>query len=411
MRLLIFTQYFYPENFKGNDIAFDFAQKGYDVHVVTAIPNYPTGRFYEGYSFFKRTSEKYNGVKITRLPVISRGSGKGFRLLINYVSYLLVSCVYSLLLIRRRKYDIIFVQQLSPVTIALPAILYKYFKKVPLVMWVLDLWPESVRSASNIKSKMVDRYLNKLVVFIYRNCDKILISSNGFKNSIMSKGNFSNKIHYFPNWSEDIFLSGNIGKNEMVKNLFSQIPQGGFKIMYTGNLGEAQNFEHIMKAIVALKDTDIQWIFVGNGRKIEFIRKTVEKENLQKNVFILGNHPVSLMPYFFEQADVMLLSLKNEPIFRVTVPAKVQSYMSFGKPIFGIISGEAAAILKEAKCGFVSEPDNLQELISLLLECKNLTAVQLNQMGKNAKEYYHINFAKEKNYIFLETLLIEKTRV
>ena len=401
-RILIYTNHFYPENFKVNDIAFDFANKGYEVKVITGLPNYPHGKLFEGYGIFKKNKEFVNNVEVIRLPLITRGSGKALRLALNYLSYFISTIIYTLRLSFSPKYDLVFVHETSPIFICLSAVLYKKIKKVPLVVWVLDLWPESVFSAGNFENKTLAKVLTFLVKIIYKQSDVILTSSKGFEASILKKGNFHNKIIYFPNWAEDVFLNYD---TENIHNI--KLPEG-FKIMYTGNLGEAQNFEIILDAAIKLKDKkNIKWILVGSGRKLDFIETTIKNHHLEETVYLLGSYPLTSMPFFFNESDVMLVSLKDEAIFNITVPAKLQAYMAYGKPIIGLLKGEGATIIEEAKCGYVCSQSDSNELVDLITKLEKLEETELENFSNNAKNYYLQNFSKTKNLNFLETLFLK----
>ena len=384
MNILIFTNHFYPEQFKVNDVAFYLSSCGDDVTVVTCVPNYPQGKFYKGYGIFKKRKEILNGVKIIRLPLISRGKGHGIRLMFNYLSYFFSTLIYTPVLLFK-KIDCVFVHETSPAFIGVAAVIVKRIKKIPMYFWVLDLWPESVLAVGSFSNKYVLKILATMVRWIYKNSDKILITSKGFIPSILSKGDFASKIEYFPNWAESVFT-------EKIKEIkLPQLPSG-FKIMYAGNMGEAQDFEAIMDAVLKLKnETDIKWIFVGNGRKKSWVDEFVRENNLQNIVFIMGRYPIEQMPTFYQQADVMLLSLNNSPIFTLTVPARLQSYMACGKPIVAMINGEAANIITDAECGLVANSGDSKILAENILKIydKNCDSTE---MGKKAKIFYSENF-------------------
>lgn len=404
VKLLIYTNHFYPENFKVNDVAFDFAKRGYQVTVITGIPNYPKGKMFSGYGIFKKRKETVNGVRIIRLPLIPRGSGSNVRIILNYFTYFISSILYTLKLALTKKYDVVFIHETSPIFICIPAILYKKLRKAPIVNWVLDLWPESVFSASSIKSKFIEKILVVLVKKIYANSDLILIGSKGFEQSILQKGNFKHKIQYFPNWAEDIFLKKITTEDE---KKYTHIPfPNGFTIVYTGNLGEAQNFELIIEAANALKNnTLIQFVLIGAGRKETFIKEKIEQNELT-NIHLLGNFSIDHMPYFFNKASVMLVSLKDEKIFNITVPAKLQAYMGYGKPILALLNGEGKQIVESANCGYTCSQKDSNELVTALLSLTNATENQLFQLGENAKNYYLQNFSKEKLFTFLNEIFV-----
>ncbi|WP_270517314.1 glycosyltransferase family 4 protein [Sanguibacteroides sp. AM78-02pH3A] len=388
MKILLVTQYFYPENFKSNDIAFELQRKGYTVTVLTGIPNYPSGKFFQGYGLFKKRKQTIQGVRIIRSWLISRGHCSGFRLALNYFSWAFFASWKALWLGIWYKYDAIIVHEPSPITQGIPAIIVKKIQKIPLYFWVLDLWPESLISAGGVHNKLVLSFFNGIVKYVYKNADKLLISSRKFKDSIIKKGNFIEKLIYFPNWAEDVF------KNSTAYPI-PALPDG-FKVMFAGNIGEAQDFEHIMQAILLLKEKqDIQFIFIGDGRKRPWIEEFIKKHNLTKTVHILGRFPLEAMPAFFEQADAMLLALKDESIFNLTVPAKLQAYMAAGKPVIAMLNGEGAEIIKEAACGLVVNAGDYTDLAKNILLLKTIPTTQKKQMGEKGKQYCSQYFNKQ----------------
>ncbi len=391
MKVLFISQYFYPESFKGNDIVFDFVKRGYDVTVLTGKPNYPEGKFYEGYQKIGIQEEVIQGAKIIRTQIFPRMSGQSIPLALNYLSFV-VSSYFTVMFKMKEKYDVIFVQQLSPVTMALPGLWIKKKQNIPLFLWVLDLWPESVTANSSIKKGRVIGWLNKMVKNIYEKSDVILISSKFFRKSILEKCDDKNKeIVYFPNWAEDLFVEPQPYDNDV-----PDLPEG-FNIMFAGNIGESQGFESVLAAAELTKDKNINWILVGSGRKVQWIEEAIANKNLT-NVILLGRYPLSSMPSFFKKADVMLVSLKDEPIFALTVPAKVQAYMASGKPILGILNGEGQALINESCAGFAVNASDSDTLAKKSIELSELSNVELDEMGKRAEEYYKNNF--EKEYLF-----------
>lgn len=400
MKILFVSQYFYPETFRGNDIVFDFVKRGHEVTVLTAKPNYPNGRFYKGYNFFNKRSEYIQGAKIIRTSIIPRGNGNAIMLILNYISFIVCS-FFTVHLRIRTKYDVVFVQQLSPVTMALPGIWIKKKQKIPLCLWVLDLWPESVTAASHIRNRLIIGWLNKLVQTIYRNSDKILISSDFFRNSIIQKiNNETKEIIHFPNWAEDIFISNT------VIDIENPVLPSGFNIMFAGNIGEAQDFESIINAAeISQKEApQINWILVGNGRKVSWIKEEINKRNLS-NIYLLGHYPIEKMPGLFKIADVMLVSLKDEPIFSLTVPAKIQAYMASGKMILGMFNGEGSEVIKQADCGYAVPAGDYNELVKKAIVLSQIQDTEKQRKEHNACVYYKNNFDKSKLFDKLEDIL------
>ena len=404
MKILFISQYFYPETFKGNDIVFDFVKRGHEVTVLTGKPNYPEGKFYKGYGFFKKNKEVIHGAKIIRTPIYPRKNGKGIHLILNYISFVFFSyftCVFRI----RDKYDLIFVQQLSPVTMAFPGIWLKKKFNIPLYLWVLDLWPDSVLAASNFKNPTIIGLIENIVKKIYNQSDVILISSKYFEKSIKEKLIDKNKeIVYLPNWAEDIFINDDIDKSLTIPDLPS-----GFNIMFAGNVGESQDFETIIKVAELTLSDDINWIIVGEGRKLDWIKEQIQIRQLT-NVYLVGRHPIETMPGFFNKADVMLVSLKDEPVFSLTVPAKIQAYMAASKIILGSLNGEGNIIVNESGCGFAVNAGNPKLLSEKAVLLKNLPQNKIIEMQMKSKQYYEHNFSKKMLFDSLENNFINKLK-
>lgn len=397
-KILIISQYFDPEVFRGNDVAYYLASRGLDVTVITGTPNYPMGKFYDGYGWFKKRKELKNGVKLIRIPIIPRGSNT-IMLILNFFSYFINASVYLLFHLIRHKYDVCFIQQLSPVMMSQPGILFKKLTQKPTYTWVLDLWPESLQSAGGIKNKCVLKFFEFFVKSEYKNSDKILISSKGFKKSILEKGDYKEKILYYPQWAEDVFSNPE-------KKLIPEIHHD-FNVMFAGNVGEAQDFTHIIEAVKIVKPEDgIHFVIVGNGRKSEWVEEQVKKFKLEDRISLLGRFPVDYMPTFFEKADVMLVTLKNEIIFNLTTPAKIQAYMSMSKPIVAMMNGVGNEMIKEANCGLSVPAESPEALIDAIKQLKAMSAEYRAELGINGKHYCDSNFDKEKCLNRLYELLI-----
>jgi glycosyltransferase involved in cell wall biosynthesis len=398
MKILFVCQYFYPEVFRGNDIAFHWAERGHEVHVVSGIPNYPDGKFYDGYGLFKKRHEIVNGVKVTRLPIFPRGNNK-IMLMLNYFSYLVVAWVWMLFHAMFHKYDRVFVQQLSPVMMSAPGVLYKRLRGVPLYTWVLDLWPESLTAAGGINNKYVLGFFKHFVKSEYKHSDKILISSRSFEKSVLEYGDYKDKIVYFPQWSDG--ADGALIQPENAPT----IPDG-FKLMFAGAVGEAHGFECTMQAALLTKEhKDIKWIIVGDGRRLDWVRGFVKENELEETVFALGRYPSETMPWFFAQADVMLVTLSDDPLFRLYAPAKISSYMAAGKPIVAVLNGEGAEVIRDADCGWTLPAGDAEGFARLAVELSQMDRSALEAKGRNAARYYEQHFVKEKCLRKLDELM------
>ena len=398
MKIIFVCQYFYPEVFRGNDIAFHWAEKGHDVHVVTGIPNYPDGVFHKGYGLFKKRHELVKGVRVTRLPIIPRGNNK-IMLMMNYFSFLVVAWVYMLFHAMFHKYDRVFVQQLSPVMMSAPGVLYKRIRKVPLYTWVLDLWPESLAAAGGISNRPVLAFFRHYVKSEYKHSDKILVSSRSFVKSIIEYGDYGDKLIYFPQWGDG--AAGTIAAPAATP----AIPDG-FKLMFAGAVGEAHGFECTMQAALLTKSNrNIKWIIVGDGRKLDWVKHFVSENGLEETVYTLGRFPAETMPWFFKQADVMLVTLNDDPLFSLYAPAKISSYMAAGKPIVAVLNGEGAEVIREADCGWSVPAGDAAKLAELVKRLSESDRTVLKTKGRNASEYYNEFFSKEKCLMHLDSIM------
>ncbi|MDD3322944.1 MAG: glycosyltransferase family 4 protein [Paludibacter sp.] len=389
MKILIVSQYFWPEEFRINDLALDLLKRGHEVTVLTGNPNYPTGNFYKGYGF-KFKVEDYQGAKIYRVPIISRGNASGIRLALNYLSFAINGSIFAMFL--RKKFDASLVFAISPITAVYPALVHKFLFKSKVNLWVQDLWPESVSAAGKMDSSFANVCLIKMVKQIYKSSDKVLVQSEAFIPSVTEKGVSKNQLRYVPNWAEDLFRS----PSKISKLKYEKVIPTGFRVMFAGNIGEAQDFDSIIKAAVLTKNfREIKWIIVGDGRKKYWVETEIVRLGLQETVFLMGRYPVQEMPSFFVHADIMLLSLKNEVIFSMTIPSKVQSYLAFGKPIAGMLNGIGAEVMAKAECGYVANAGDYAMLANNIIEAYNQESGILLQKGLNGKEYYNKNFSKK----------------
>ena len=388
-KILFVCQYFYPENFRGNDVAFHLAEKGHDVHVITGTPNYPAGKFFSGYGIFKKRHEVVRGVKVTHLPIVPRGADNKIMLMLNYFSFLIVGSLYMLWHTIFHKYDLVFCQQLSPVMMSMPAVMYKRIRRVPLYTWVLDLWPESLTAAGGINNKHVLGFFDWFVKKEYKHSDKILTSSRSFDQSILAYGDYKDKIVYFPQWGDGV-------SNSPLEFDLPKMPEG-FVVMFAGAVGEAHGMECNLKAALITKENkDIHWVIVGDGRKLEWVQKFVKENGLEETVYTLGRFPSETMPLFFDKADVMLVSLTDSPLFNLYAPAKISSYMASGKPIIACLNGEGGEVVKDAKCGWCVKAGDSEGLAMLVTELYGMDKSIFAEKGANGLKYYNEFLGKEK---------------
>lgn len=380
-RILIYTNHFYPEEFKINEIVKWLSEKDVHVRVLTGLPNYPDGKILKGYS--KKFNKK---IVINRLYLIPRGNGTAPLLIINFITYF-ISCLFFTIYIAiaKKKYDLIFVHHTSPIFIAIHPIVYSLFKKTKKILWDLDIWPESLKAVDVIKSKFYLFVIESVVKWIYSYYHSILVGSKSVINVV--KKRFDGEVIYFPNWADNV-----IEKNKIDTNFMFETNPRKFNIIYTGNIGTAQNFESLTKTIELL-DENIHWTFVGDGRfKIEFI-KSIQKKCLTEKVSFLSQVNIDCIPQIASKANALFLSLRDDEIFTKTVPAKLQTYMALGKPIIGVLSGDGAELIKEANCGITEENYDYESLAKKINSFATMDLNYLNQLGNNAKQYYNESFA------------------
>lgn len=386
-RILIYTNHYYPEQFKINDLVKWLVDDFYEVRVITGLPNYPEGKIFKEFGFFsslfKSTFNK--NLIINRLFLIPRGNGSYPMLLINYISYF-ISCLFFTVYIAifKKKYDVVIVHHTSPFFIAIHPIIYSIFHKSKKILWELDIWPDTLRDINLIKSPKFFKNIEKIISRVYSYYDKILVSSFSFKEIV--KKRFKKEIYYFPNWA-DLEI-----ENPTYDNLNLMIPDDCFKIMYTGNIGTVQNFQKLTDSINELRKNKIHWIFVGAGRFLNEFRKNIENKGLENCCTFIDRVDVNKIPSYSKYADCMYFSLNDSEIFKKTVPAKLQTYLALGKPILAVISGEGASIILKANCGYVDQKNNFNDFSKLVLKMSQLNNDKLKKMGKNSLDYYNTNF-------------------
>ena len=395
-KILFVCQYFYPETFRGNDIAFHLAEEGHDVHVVTGIPNYPKGKFFPGYGLFKKRHEVINGVRVTRLPLVPRGEDNKIMLMLNFFSFFIVGWFWMLFHALWHKYDLVFCQQLSPVMMSSPAVLYKKMRHVPLYTWVLDLWPESLTAAGGINNKYILGFFNLFVKSEYKNSNKLLTSSKSFDQSILKYGDYKDKVIYYPQWSDG--ASNASGLNFALPEKLQELSSNGdFIVMFAGAVGEAHGMECNMQAALKTKEyKNIKWVIVGDGRRLDWVRSFVKENGLEETVITLGRFPSETMPLFFEKADVMLVSLTDSPLFNMYSPAKIASYMAAERPIIAALNGEGGEVIKAAECGWNVKAGDSDSLAKLVIALSQTDRQELAVKGQKGKAYYDKFFTKDE---------------
>lgn len=393
--ILVVCQYYYPEPFRITDICEELVKRGHEVMVLTGEPNYPEGERYPGYEHGARTDEVINGVRVHRCYTVPRKKGNVSRLL-NYYSYMASSVAYvcsGRCLTREGKpFDAVFCNQLSPVMMAKAGIVYKKRYKVPLILYCLDLWPESLIAGGMSRESGIFKYFYYVSRGIYRSADRLCVSSRMFADYLCEKfGMKKEKIKYFPQYAEELFTL-----------LLPKKENGYTDLMFAGNIGEIQSIDTMIEAAEILKDEKVKFHIVGSGTDLERLQKIVREKGLN-NIIFYGRKSLEEMPELYKKADAMLITMKADPVMSFTLPGKVQTYLACGKPIIGAINGETARIIKEAKCGFCGAAEDGRGLAENIRKFMGLSDAKV--LAFHAVRYYYQHFDKKVIIDKLEKLI------
>ncbi|MGE5455574.1 MAG: glycosyltransferase family 4 protein [Ignavibacteriales bacterium] len=392
MKILVVCQHFYPEQFRINDICYELVKRGHSVTVLTGLPNYPTGKVSNEYRFFKNRKQTINGVKIIRTFLIGRGQSI-IKMAINYMSFAISASIKALLM--HKRFDIVYVYQLSPITMVWPAIVVKNFGKIPLIIHCLDQWPESITTGGISRKSIVYKILLRWSRKTYNAADLITISSKSFKNyfeNVLQINSNEKGLIYCPSYAES-----NYEKTEHIKNDY-------FDIVFAGNIGPAQSVETIIEAANILKDkSKILFHIVGDGLNKKNCESMAKKYNLS-NIKFYGFHDIEEMKKYYDLADAFIITMVNNDVVNSTLPAKLQSYMAAGKPIVGAISGEVKNVIEESKCGLCCESLDYVSLSKIILKMFN-DKNMIQQWSNNSLIYYKKHFEKDIHISNLENIM------
>jgi glycosyltransferase involved in cell wall biosynthesis len=385
MNIQIVTQYFYPEPMRINDIVKVLVEKGHNVSVLTGLPNYPEGVIpdeYKGKGYKKHKQEKIFGANVVRSRLIGRGSGS-VRLFLNYISFALLASMKARKI--DRDADVVFIQQHSPITLCRPAYVYAKRAKCPVILYCMDLWPQSITSRMHIYEdsffyKILKRYCRN----IYAKATALCVTSVGFADYFKDVLDLDREVIHIPQYAEDIFKPMSLPKTK------------GLNLVFAGNVGKAQSVDTIIRAAALLKDRlDIRWHIVGSGSALEECKQLTTELGADMVVTFYGRKPLEDMPKYYEMADAMLVTLASEKLIELTLPGKVQTYMAAGRPIIAAAGGETMRVVEDARCGVACEAENFIELAKIVdkLSCDKS---KLTEYAKNSRKYYNENYCQEK---------------
>jgi glycosyltransferase involved in cell wall biosynthesis len=389
LRLLIVSQYFWPENFRINDVVRSLQATGVQTSVLTGKPNYPQGKIFDGHSALGCTSEEVEGTQLFRVPLLARGSS-GMRLALNYLSFVLSGLLFGPWLLRSKKFDAVFVYAPSPIVQAIPAIFLGWLKGCPVILWVQDLWPASLSATGHVQNKMILKAVELLVRFIYRHVNLLLVQSEAFVAPVEALAG-GTPVQYYPNSGDDSFSDPDAKAPGAIPGL-----DAAFSVLFAGNIGTAQAVEVIVEAAqILIDDEDIQFVVVGDGSRREWMLWEKENRNL-KNLHLPGRYPVESMPGFMNEASALLVTLADQEIFAYTVPSKLQNYLAAGRPIIACLNGAGARLVQSAEAGLAVPAGNGQALADAVRHLRQSSREELELMGKNGARYFAQHFSHER---------------
>lgn len=383
--ILVVSQYFYPEQFRINDMCLEWVKRGYKVTVITGIPNYPMGKIFEGYGLTKKRHEIWNDIEIFRIPLIPRGTGS-IGMILNYISFMVSGILAGKM--KNIKADYVFSFEVSPMTQVLTGISFAKKMKVPHYLYVQDLWPENVITVTGISNPMIVKPIDKMVDYIYKNSDQIFTTSPSFVDAICERKVKvdKRKVHYWPQYAEEFY-------HPCEKKVIAEIPNDkSFKVIFTGNIGTAQGLQILPETAELLKNENVKFVMVGDGRYLGEFNYEIEKRGVKEQFVMVGRQPAERIPELLSACDVAFLSFQNDSLWTKTIPAKLQSYMACGMPIIASAEGETERIIKEADCGVccaIGDAKRLSESI------KSMMKSDLRGMANRSREYFEKYFDKQ----------------
>lgn len=408
-RILIVGQHYWPETFRITDIAEGLVERGYHVEVLCGTPNYPSGKFFKGYGFFKNKKEVHKGVTIYRVPEIPRGSNTNLRISLNYVSFAFFALFYVPFFLFR-KYDRVMAYQLSPVFMSVPAILIAKIKRIPLYFYVCDFWPHSLFSMVNIQNKPLRKFITNASYWHYRRGDGAMGVFKGMQERFISEvGIPEDKTLYIAQAPEKVYEQ--IIEDSQLTKRFKDT----FNIVFAGNINPAQCFDIVTQAAKIVKDKgykDVRYVIIGEGMSKDWLLKEVKRLGIDDQFVFEGFKPVEEVPKYQAIADVMLVALSKSPLFAYGIPAKVYSYMPSGKPIVGAMDGEGQRLINTlSNCGICVDSGDTQGLSEAIIKLHDMKATERKKLGKNGRDYYFKYFEREHNLTRLEEFVFNGKRI
>jgi len=386
MRILVFSQHFWPETFRINDVVRGLRDAGHEVQVLTGQPNYPDGVVFPGYRAAASSTQDWQGIRVHRVPLVPRGSASARRLIVNYLSFIGTSALFGLWRLRGQRFDAVLVYATSPLLQAIGAWVVACVKRAALVTWVQDLWPQSLQVTGYFKRGRPLAIVEWWVRWIYARQDLVLIPSRAFEPEVRALAPPTTRIAYLPNAGDDDRAAAPPGPAALKLD-------PGFNVVFAGNLGTAQALETVLDAAAALRDLPaVRFVFVGSGQRGAWLQEQV-RERVLSNVQLAGRFAPNQVPGILAQAQATLVSLRRDPAMALTVPSKVQSYLAAGRPIIAALDGEGARIVTDAGAGIACPAENAPALAAAVRQLFALSAMERDAIGRAGRAYHEAHFA------------------
>lgn len=389
LKILLLTQWFDPEpTFKGLLFAKQLQAEGHEVEVITGFPNYPGGKLYAGYKQRWLQTELIDGIRVNRVPLYPSHDGSGVKRALNYVSFAVTSCLFGLFM--AKKAQVIYAYH-PPLTVGISAVFIGFFRRIPVVYDIQDMWPDTLQATGMLNNKKALAFVASICGWIYRRASALVVLSPGFKKLLLARGVPAHKVSVIYNWCDASALI-----QPQIVNKRPIEMENHFNVVFAGTMGKAQALDSVLKAaaVVQKTNTKVKFVFVGGGVEVEHL-KTVARELLLNNVLFIPRMPMSEVGQVLVAADVLLVHLRNDPLFEITVPSKTQAYMAVGKPILMAVSGDAANLIEEASCGLAVQAENETAIAEAVLTLAAMPYDALVAMGRRGAKYYQEDLSLE----------------
>lgn len=382
MKILLLTQWFDPEpTFKGLAFAKELKRQGHEVQVLTGFPNYPGGKIYDGYKLKLCQREEIEGISILRVPLYPNHDSSALKRIFNYISFAFMAILFGIF--ATKKADVIYAYH-PPLTVGIAAIFIKFFRRTPIVYDIQDMWPDTLKATGMLNNNKILNVIGSVCKLVYRSVDHIVVLCPGFKKMLIERTVSEHKISIIYNWCDEQGLT----QAQPAKVEYQQLMQNRFNIVFAGNMGKAQALDTILDVAKKIQNIqDLQFVFVGGGTETERLKQRLTTENISNTVFI-PRMPMAEVGGILKLSNLLLVHLKKDPLFEITVPSKTQAYMAMGKPVLMAVAGDAADLIQRAECGCVATSEDVESIQQAILRIYHLSASEQLQMGLNARNYY-----------------------